>query len=114
MSLLEHPVVREFLHYKWRYFGLPTFMVHFIFYLLFVLLITALVLVTPLPQGDICSGEWHIGGMSINVPTHILYNQFKDAGQAGVLGLTLTVIIAQVVMVTMPGHELGVVICPSQ
>ena len=58
MSLLEHPVVHEFLHYKWRCFGLPIFMFHFIFYLLFVVLSTVLILVAPLPQGDVCSGEF--------------------------------------------------------
>ena len=112
MSLLEHPVVREFLRYKWRYFGLPTFMLHFIFYLLFVLLITALVLVAPLPQGATCSGEWHIGDMTINVYMCIVYYQFKDAGQTGVLGLTVVVI--QVAVVASPGHVQGVVVCPSQ
>ncbi|XP_065884360.1 transient receptor potential cation channel subfamily A member 1-like isoform X2 [Dysidea avara] len=74
ISLLEHPVVHELLLYKWQYFGLPAFVFHFISYLLFVALLTATVLVAPLPQESTCSvpGCWSDWGSWSNCsnPTH--------------------------------------------
>jgi len=75
-------------------------------------MLTALVLVAPLPQGATCSGELHIEDMTMNVYMYIIYCQFKDAGQTGALGLT--VVIVEVVVVTSQGHVQGVVVCPSQ
>ena len=51
------PVVEEMRKRKWKRFGLPAFICNLIVYSLFLILFTAVVLVTPFPQSDMCSGK---------------------------------------------------------
>ena len=56
-ALLQSPVVEEMMTWKWRTFGLPVFIFSFLLYSLFLFLLTAVILVGPFPQGEMCSGN---------------------------------------------------------
>ena len=56
-ALLQSPVVEEMIIRKWRTFGLPVFGFSFLLYSLFLLLLTAVILVGPFPQGAMCNGN---------------------------------------------------------
>ena len=55
--MLQSPVVEEMMTWKWRTFGLPVFIFSFLLYSLFLFLLTAVILVGPFPQGEMCSGN---------------------------------------------------------
>lgn len=56
-ALLQTPVVAEMLNHKWKTFVLPVFMGNILLRILFVALFTAVVLVGPFPQSDMCNGK---------------------------------------------------------
>ena len=47
--LLQHPVTRELVSYKWRAYAMPAFMISFTIYVVFLACLTAFALVIPLP-----------------------------------------------------------------
>ena len=55
--LLQHPVVRELVSYKWKAYAMPVFMISFAVYLVFLACLTAFALVTPLPTDAICTSS---------------------------------------------------------
>ena len=57
IDLLKHPVASELLKYKWNTYGLPVFVFNFVLNVLFVILLTATVMLTPLPQREECRGK---------------------------------------------------------
>lgn len=56
-DLLKHPVTSELLKYKWSTYGSPVFIAIMLLRILFIGLLTALVLLTPLPQRSVCKGK---------------------------------------------------------
>jgi hypothetical protein len=55
-SLLNHPLVKELLSYKWRRVGIPGLIIYFTCYMLFLIILTAFALVIPRPEpsNDFC------------------------------------------------------------
>ena len=56
-NLLNHPLVRTLVHYKWWRAGIPGLFVYYFFYAFFLILLTALVVTLPTP-GSSCKYAW--------------------------------------------------------
>ena len=53
--LLQHPVTRELVSYKWKAYAMPVFLINLAIYLAFLACLTAFALVIPLPTDTMCS-----------------------------------------------------------
>ena len=56
-SLLQHPVTRELVSYKWKAYAMPAFLINLAIYLVFLGFITAFAVAIPLPNESKCKGE---------------------------------------------------------
>ena len=52
--MLQHPVTRELLSYKWKAYAMPAFLINFVIYLVFLACLTAFAVVIPLPTESMC------------------------------------------------------------
>jgi len=55
IELLQHPLVTELLNHKWNKIAMPSIMLQFILYLVFLGFLTSYVLLLPNPRGDTCA-----------------------------------------------------------
>ena len=51
-NLLQHPVTRELVSYKWKAYAMPAFLINLAIYLVFLAFLTAFAVVIPLPIGS--------------------------------------------------------------
>ena len=54
LRLLTHPVVISLLHYKWKKFGLPLYLLNLFIFVLFLFFITGFSLSVPSPLYEDC------------------------------------------------------------
>ena len=54
--LLQHPVTRELVSYKWKAYAMPVFVINLAIYLVFLAFLTAYAVVIPLPTESLCDG----------------------------------------------------------
>ena len=54
--LLQHPVTRELVSYKWKAYAMPAFLINLVIYLVFLACLTAFAVVIPLPTESLCKG----------------------------------------------------------
>ena len=55
--MLQHPVTRELVSYKWKAYAMPAFLINLAIYFIFLGFLTAFALALPLPSESICDDE---------------------------------------------------------
>ena len=55
--LLQHPVTRELVSYKWKAYAMPAFLINLAIYLTFLAFLTGFALALPLPTESVCMGD---------------------------------------------------------
>ena len=53
-ELLQHPLVTSLLTHKWNQFGAWMFFINLLFYLVYIIFLTAFALTVPNPQNEMC------------------------------------------------------------
>lgn len=106
-NLLNHPLVRTLIRYKWRRVGIPGLFIYYFFYALFLCLLTTYVILLPRPGSNcklfigfkyrIKSGDYHRdnnAGTNVtsilnisdsDIMTSILNAKFNDSDMTSIL-----------------------------
>ena len=69
--MLQHPVTRELVSYKWKAYAMPVFVINLVIYLAFVAFLTAYAIFIPLPNESSCRVDDDCStGMLVNKYIH--------------------------------------------
>ena len=78
--MLQHPVTRELVSYKWKAYAMPVFVINLVIYLAFVAFLTAYAIFIPLPNESSCRVDDDCStGMLVNKYIHAYIYTCKHA-----------------------------------